>query len=525
MPVAAVTLNLFNINKKQNNQKKYTNINPITSNYNQNNNLIDMNYGRSLVQSKSVSFKGNFPVEIVDLTKKVSVIYNYMQDDQILLIGKDFERARSALEKPIRKMRDVITSIFFIKDENINGSIAIKKNTTKRGFDELINLEAKPVFYRRFGEPDSNNLDYLSEGERLHVKNYDYISTKNPEYGFYIDTHEAGVFTDLPYGSVDYIDLSEDIERNIADLNLRNLKELKDPNARQAEKLMFKDVGGQDFAIEELKKKVLFQLKYPNYFRNNINQRGHGALLVGPPGNGKSLAAQAAANEANVTFFNVNPQYLKAKYVGDSEKNIKNAFEEYRANQPCIVFYDEANSIFPKRTGEATNIHTESESEVYYDEMSQLEKEGARVYFMAATNHPEQMDEAALRRFDTKIEFSNLDTPQRCKAVFDIHTRKAKITDFNADEFMKRLVQADASGDDIANLIVNAQINASERTGVFDKMAKGTFKDNAKTKFKLILTGEDFEKALVSLINQKKMVKSKSKEKPIVGLAGCIDDK
>lgn len=509
MPVTAVTSNLFNINKKQNKEVNYTSNVQIKSNISQNNNLMDMNYGHLLVKSRPISFKGMSSVQIPDLTKKVSVIYNCMQDDQLLLIGKDFETARRALEKPIRKIRDCISGIFFIKDESFGSSVVIKKNSRVQGFDELINLEENKVYYKRRDDRDLLDMNCLDEGEKIRLQHADYISTKDPEYGFYLDTKESECFTDLPYESVEYVDLSTDIERDIAELNLKNLKGLKSAYAKEPDKIMFKDVGGQDAAVADLKRKVTFQVKYPHFFRDNINQRGHGALLVGPPGTGKSLAAEATANEANVMFFNINPQYLKGMWLGESEKNIQKEFDKYRANQPCIVFYDEANAIFVKRTGNQANVHTESQSELFYDEMSQLEKEGARVYFMGATNHPELMDEAALRRFDTKIEFTSLDTPERCKAVFDIHTRKTKIKNFNSDEFMKKLVKEDFSGDDIANLVVKAQLNAAERLGIFEKMGKDKYKDNPR--FRMTLSGEDFDKALAEMIDKKKMLKKYEK--------------
>lgn len=157
---------------------------------------------------------------------------------------------------------------------------------------------------------------------------------------------------------------------------------------------------------------------------------------------------------------------------------------------------------------------------MYYDELSKLEKENAQVFLMAATNHPEQMDVAALRRFDTKIEFTNLDTPERCKAVFDIHTRNRDIMNLDSDSFMKKLVKAEVSGDNIANLVINAQLNATERLGIFEQMEKGTFKDNPD--FKLTLLGEDFEKALEKLLAQRKMVGTYSKEKVIGGFGDAL---
>jgi len=515
MQVSAITSNLFQSNKKQ---KNYTT--PISNNLNaaaiQNNNLIDLNYGNSLIKLNKISFKGTPKEVLITLNKKVAVAFNELKDGHILLIGRDFETARAALAEPLKKMTTLITKYLFIQDSKLKSSIAIKANVENYGVDELINLGPNLVSIKKLATSTDSQPDLLKRGERICIDNWDYVSTGNPEYGFHINKDEIDGISVLPQGLIKEFDLSKMNDKGIAEINIKNLESLTSSRgaANPAKKLTFADVGGQDEAIEDIKRKILFQIKYPNYFRTNINKGAHGALFVGPPGNGKSLAALAAANEADVKFFGVNPQLLKSKWVGESEANIHAQYEEYRKNQPCIVFYDEANAIFPKRTG-GGNIYAESESELHYDEMSQLEKEGAKVFFIAATNHPEQMDEAALRRFDTKIEFSNLDTVERCKAVFGIYTKSTQIQDFNSDVFMRKLLKAEVTGDNIANLTINAQLNATERLGIFDAMAKGTFLDNPD--FKLVLTGEDFNQALEKLTSQRKMVQGYSKEKHIRG--------
>lgn len=482
------------------------------SNKLQNNNLIDLNYGRSLVKMNDVSFKGGAYVVNENLSKKVSTAFSYLMDGDILLLGKDLETAKKHLQETLKESRSIIKNairkVVFVKDEKFKSSIVIQKPS--EGYDDVLNLTKEPVFFHGPGAEDK--LDFLSKGEKAVLQNNMYIATKNPETSFYIDTNLNGHIKDLPKGSIKQFYLSCGKEEIITEANIKNLEKLKDEVVKPAKKITFKDVGGQDEAVAEIKRKFLFQLKYPNFFANNM-EGGHGALFVGPPGNGKSRSAEALANEAGVPFYNINGQLLEGEFVGQSAHNISDYFENARKNQPCIMFFDEADAVFGERTG--VHKYADQSTNMYLDEITKLEQANDKVYLIAATNHPELMDKAALRRFDTKIEFKNLDTVERCKAVFDVHTKSEKIEGLDTDSFMKKLRQAEFSGSDIANLVREAKMNSIARQGIFEKMEQGTFQDDPN--FKIIIIGEDFNQALDKLIAQKDMVKKYSKEKVING--------
>lgn len=493
MSITAVSTNLIQRNKKRKINYISNISNSIESNTIQNNNLIDLKYGKTLVKPSNVSFGASLRLNEIDLSKKVSVAFQYLECDGVLLIGQDIKKAEELLKKLVKKVTtNEIKKLMFIEDKNFEGTIAISKNI--HGYGTITNLEEKEISLKH---PTFNNEAPLLKGRRVLIGYNNKISTQGSSFSInpVADLESENILKN----HVKLFNLTKYNPEGVHNLNLNSLtlfeKELS-PNEvpKLTQQITFKDVGGQDEAINTIKKKVLFQIKYPNYFKNNINQGGHGALLVGPPGNGKSLAALALANEAGVKFFGTNPQLLEEGTLGESEKRIHAFYQQLRENQPCIAFFDEANVIFPIRTGNTSNIHKENHSQLHYDEMSQLEKEGAKVYFMAATNLPNLMDAAALRRFQTQVQFTNPSTIERCKAVFDIHARNSSIEDFDCIPFMQKLVMTKVSCDDISNLIVDAQIEATERYGFFNEMEKDTFVDDPN--FKLVIKGEDFEKAL-----------------------------
>lgn len=138
-----------------------------------------------------------------------------------------------------------------------------------------------------------------------------------------------------------------------------------------------------------------------------------GLLLFGPPGNGKTLLARAVATECSATFFNISAASLTSKYVGDGEKLVRALFAVARELQPSIIFIDEVDSLLSERS---TNEHEASrrlktEFLVEFDGLPG-NPEMDRIVVMAATNRPQELDEAALRRFSKRVYVSlpNLDS-------------------------------------------------------------------------------------------------------------------
>lgn len=137
--------------------------------------------------------------------------------------------------------------------------------------------------------------------------------------------------------------------------------------------------------------------------RNNDN-RFSGLLLFGPPGNGKTLLARAVATECSATFFNISAASLTSKYVGDGEKLVRALFSVARALQPSIIFIDEIDSLLSERNaGEhEASRRLKTEFLVEFDGLPG-NPENDRIVVLGATNRPQELDEAALRRFSKRV--------------------------------------------------------------------------------------------------------------------------
>ncbi|MCK9426999.1 MAG: CDC48 family AAA ATPase [Ignavibacteriaceae bacterium] len=201
----------------------------------------------------------------------------------------------------------------------------------------------------------------------------------------------------------------------------------------------WEDVGGLDYIKEELKEAIEWPLKYSDIFKKSNTNPPKGILLYGEPGTGKTLLAKAAANESGVNFISVKSPSLVSKYIGESEKAIREIFKVAKQAAPTILFLDEVDSIMPKR-GEGSNDAHVSERMIsqFLVEMDGIE-ELKGVVVLAATNRIDLIDPALLRsgRFDLLLELPKPDEKTR-KAIFEIHTRnKPLASDVNLEKLIK----------------------------------------------------------------------------------------
>jgi len=170
-----------------------------------------------------------------------------------------------------------------------------------------------------------------------------------------------------------------------------------------APKTAFKDICGLSDLKDEIRLKIIEPLKYPEIFKKFDKKIGGGIIMYGPPGCGKTMIAEAAANESGVKFFNLSAASLRSKYVGESEKNIANIFKEIRKNTPCIVFFDEFENLGEDRN--SSTRHSRNEVSQLLQEMDGFGKRNQQVLFIAATNAPWFIDMALRRegRFGSSI--------------------------------------------------------------------------------------------------------------------------
>jgi cell division protease FtsH len=228
----------------------------------------------------------------------------------------------------------------------------------------------------------------------------------------------------------------------------------------------FKDVGGADEAIAELREIIDF-LKAPQRFARLGGRIPKGVLLVGPPGTGKTLIAKATAGEAGVRFFETSGSEFVEMFVGVGAARVRDLFEQARAAAPAIVFIDEIDAIGQSRGG-GVRLMTNDEREQTLNQLL-AEIDGFNtsaekpVIIMAATNRPEILDPALLRagRFDRQVVLGNPDLVGRLQ-ILKIHSRRITLApDFDLERAAR--VTPGFSGADLANVINEAALLAARR--------------------------------------------------------------
>ncbi|MFS0849599.1 CDC48 family AAA ATPase [Novosphingobium panipatense] len=184
----------------------------------------------------------------------------------------------------------------------------------------------------------------------------------------------------------------------------------------------YDDVGGMSDTIRQLREMVELPLRYPELFTRLGVAPPKGVLLHGPPGTGKTRLAQAVANESEANFFSINGPEIMGSGYGESEKHLREVFEEATKSAPAIVFIDEIDSIAPKRS----QVHGEAEKRLVAQLLTLMDglNSRAHVVVIAATNRPDAIDEALRRpgRFDREIVIGVPDESGR-REILGIHTR------------------------------------------------------------------------------------------------------
>lgn len=254
----------------------------------------------------------------------------------------------------------------------------------------------------------------------------------------------------------------------------------------------YDDVGGMGDTIEQLREMVELPLRYPELFTRLGVDPPKGVLLHGPPGTGKTRLAQAVANESDAEFFTINGPEIMGSAYGESEKKLREVFEEATRVAPSIIFIDEIDSIAPKRT----QVPGEAEKRLVAQLLTLMDGLEARtnLVVIAATNRPDAIDEALRRpgRFDREIVIGVPDQKGR-RQILSIHTRGMPLGDkVDLDELSR--VTHGFVGADLAALAREAAIDAVR--GIMHKIDLDQRTIPPEVLEELCVTREDFLSAL-----------------------------
>ncbi len=191
----------------------------------------------------------------------------------------------------------------------------------------------------------------------------------------------------------------------------------------------WEDVGGLEHVKDAVMETIQLPLERPELFASGMKKRS-GILFYGPPGTGKTLLAKAIATEFSLNFFSVKGPELLNMYIGESEANVRRVFQRARDARPCVVFFDELDSVAPKRgnQGDSGGVMDRIVSQLLaeLDGMSDDEEGGSGVFVIGATNRPDLLDSSLLRpgRFDKMLYLGVSDTHAKQLTILEALTRK-----------------------------------------------------------------------------------------------------
>ena len=253
----------------------------------------------------------------------------------------------------------------------------------------------------------------------------------------------------------------------------------------------YEDIGGLKEEVKKVREMIEIPLKRPELFEKLGIAPPKGVLMHGPPGTGKTLLAKAVASESDAHFIAINGPEIMSKYVGGSEENLREFFEEAEANSPSIIFIDELDAIAPKR--EETNGEVERRTVAQLLTLMDGLKSRGQVVVIGATNRPDSLDPALRRpgRFDREIEIGVPDADER-QEVLEIHTRNMPIAE---DVDLKKLANTTHGfvGADLESLCKEAAMRVVRRILPDIKSDEEIPEEVLK---KIIVTKDDFKSAL-----------------------------
>uniref|UniRef100_A0A8C5AIR1 microtubule-severing ATPase n=1 Tax=Gadus morhua TaxID=8049 RepID=A0A8C5AIR1_GADMO len=227
--------------------------------------------------------------------------------------------------------------------------------------------------------------------------------------------------------------------------------------------ISFEDIAGQELAKQALQEIVILPALRPELF-TGLRAPARGLLLFGPPGNGKTMLAKAVARESDSTFFNISASTLTSKYVGEGEKLVRALFAVARELQPSIIFIDEVDSLLCERSEREHEASRRLKTEFLLQFDGVQSGGDDRVLVMGATNRPQELDEAALRRFVKRIYVALPDEETRLKQLTHLLGKQGELLNQKELAHLAK-VTAGYSGSDLTSLAKDAALGPIREMG------------------------------------------------------------
>ena len=461
--------------------------------------LPNYGYGRDLVNKKQINFTGandirkaaetllqQFPLE-----DRLATLFQSLKFGDVIVVGKDFNKAQEALKKSVQKVSQVIKRETFMKEDSLNQNYAFIKNAL--GDTELLNINDKKLTLITGGKNYS-----LDPGTSFYVVNHDTVQMGNDV--IHIKDKPKHDLTTMSKVFAQTFDYTKEVQDELAKLNQKTISKRIQQSTKPIGKITFDKIGGQDKAIDELKKSILFPIKYPAAYAPEDVTRGF--IIHGPAGTGKTAICRALANEAGVNSAYISGTAFQSKWVGESEGNVRAFFEGLKENQPSIGIIDEIDAIGNTRGN--GDHYSDKLIDQLLTSITDLYENGDNVYIIGLTNRYDTLD-PALKRAERLSKHILMDTPDKdgVRKIFDIHTQNKSLdSDVNVEELVDKLHGMKAVGGDILYVTKLARENMMNRLGIYEKMNAGTFnEDEIKT---AKLTHSDFLSAIEQFKTQNK---------------------